>query len=73
MDPLSAQNAKESLDLAFHMSNFLNTGLDRHTLSILISLCERGVNPEAVATLVKELRRESAAFSQKPIQSQNGH
>ncbi|XP_022151721.1 mitotic-spindle organizing protein 1B [Momordica charantia] len=58
MDPEAARTARESLDLAFHMSNILNTGIDRHTLSILIALCDMGVNPEALAAVVKELRRE---------------
>jgi len=44
------------------MSRILNTGLDRETLAILISLCECGVNPEALAAVVKELRREAAAL-----------
>ena len=39
-----------------------NTGLDRESLSILIGLCECGVNPEALAHVVKELRREGAAL-----------
>ncbi|KAJ4981587.1 hypothetical protein NE237_032424 [Protea cynaroides] len=38
MDPEAARNARESLELAFHMSNILETELDRHTLSILITL-----------------------------------
>ncbi|XP_027188189.1 mitotic-spindle organizing protein 1B-like [Cicer arietinum] len=58
MDPEAARSARESLDLAFHMSNILNTGLDRHSLSILIALCDLGVNPEALAAVVKELRKE---------------
>ena len=36
--------------------------MDRSTLSILVSLCENGVNPEALALVVKELRRESEAL-----------
>ena len=32
--------------VAYEMSRLLNTGLDREQLSILISLCENGVNPE---------------------------
>lgn len=56
MDTTEAgRNARESLDLAFKMSNILETGLDRHTLSLLIALCDRGVNPEALAALVREL------------------
>lgn len=58
MDPEAARTARESLDLAFHMSNILDTGLDRHTLSVLIALCDLGVNPEALAAVVKELQQE---------------
>jgi len=45
--------------------------LDRSTLSILVSLCENGVNPEALALVVKELRRESDAL--KVINNKNEH
>lgn len=62
MDALSAQRARETLDIAHEISKLLNTGLDRDTLSILIALCENGVNPEALAAVVKELRREAAAL-----------
>ena len=50
------------LDL-FEISNILNTGLDRETLAILVNLCESGVHPEALAAVVKELRREAAAVA----------
>ncbi|KAJ6778736.1 MITOTIC-SPINDLE ORGANIZING PROTEIN 1A-LIKE [Salix koriyanagi] len=63
MDPEAAKTARESLELAFHMSNLLDTGLDRHTLSVLIALCDLGLNPEALAAVVKELRREPASSS----------
>ncbi|KAG5068828.1 hypothetical protein JHK85_001205 [Glycine max] len=59
----AARTARESLDLAFHMSNILDTGLDRHTLSVLIALCDLGVNPEALAAVVKELRKEKPSLS----------
>ncbi|KAK4370733.1 hypothetical protein RND71_010208 [Anisodus tanguticus] len=60
MDPEAARNA---LDLVFHMSNILDTGLDRHTLSVLIALSEMGFNPEALSAVVKELRRETSDSS----------
>ncbi|GMY19032.1 mitotic-spindle organizing protein 1A-like [Fagus crenata] len=66
MDPEAARTARESLDLAFHMSNILDTGLDRHTLSVLIALCDLGLNPESLAAVVKELRRESPTSSATP-------
>ncbi|KAB2021260.1 hypothetical protein E1A91_D07G130000v1 [Gossypium mustelinum] len=71
MDPEAARTARESLDLAFHMSNILDTGLDRHTLSVLVALCDLGLNPEALAAVVKELQREpppSTPFSSSSSQ-----
>jgi mitotic-spindle organizing protein 1 len=46
----------------FEMSQILNCGIDQKTLSILASLVENGVNPEALAAVVKELKRESDAL-----------
>lgn len=45
------------------ISTILDTGLDRKTLRLLLELTESGVNPEALAAVVKELRREAAALS----------
>ena len=45
------------------ISTILDTGLDRKTLSLLLELIESGVNPEALAAVVKELRRESATLN----------
>ncbi|KAF9433032.1 Mitotic-spindle organizing protein 1 [Entomortierella beljakovae] len=55
------QEARQAMDILAEMSTLLNTGLDRETLSVCVSLCESGVNPEALAAVIKELRRESAA------------
>ena len=44
------------------ISNLLNTGLDSETLVLCVKLCEAGVNPEALASVIEELRRESAAI-----------
>ena len=66
MESEAARTAKESLDLAFHMSNILDTGLDRHTLSLLIALCDLGFNPEALAALVKELGGRTTQPSSSP-------
>ncbi|PIN06724.1 hypothetical protein CDL12_20723 [Handroanthus impetiginosus] len=67
----AARIARDSLDLVFHMSNILEIGLDRHTLSILIALCEMGLNPESLVAVVKELRRESptSSSSTEPVAS----
>lgn len=49
------------------MSAILNCGLDQRTLTILAGLIENGVNPEALAAVVKELKRETEALKVKPI------
>ena len=46
------------------ISGLLNTGLDRNSLSILVQLCEMGVNPGALVHVVQELRRESVRLQQ---------
>jgi hypothetical protein len=33
--------------------------LDRETLAIVLALCDEGVNPEALAEVIKYLRREA--------------
>jgi mitotic-spindle organizing protein 1 len=43
------------------ISELMNTGLDRETLVICVSLCEAGVNPEALGAVIKELRAEAKA------------
>lgn len=40
------------------VSNLLNTGLDSETLALLVGLCETGLNPEALVTVVNEVRKE---------------
>lgn len=59
---LDPESARETMEILYEVSKILNTGLDRNTLSILVGLCESGVNPEALAAVVKELRREGAAL-----------
>lgn len=59
--------ARETMRVLEEMSELLNTGLDRESLGLLVALTEEGVNPEALAAVVKELRREAAA-----IRGENG-
>ncbi|KAF4512813.1 hypothetical protein G6O67_000151 [Ophiocordyceps sinensis] len=56
--------AQQAVDILHDISILLNSHLDRRTLSICISMIERGVNPEALAQVVKELRREAQVVDQ---------
>ncbi len=62
MDPEQQNNrsSDQSDNLLHTISQILDTGLDKETLRILIGLVEAGVNPEALALIVKELRRAGA-------------
>ncbi|OWF51939.1 Mitotic-spindle organizing protein 1 [Mizuhopecten yessoensis] len=53
--------ARETMDSLLEISRLLNTGLDAETLTTCVRLCESGVNPEALALVIQELRRETAA------------
>ncbi|KIW51498.1 mitotic-spindle organizing protein 1 [Exophiala xenobiotica] len=53
------EKAREVVDILEEISVLLNTELDRTQLSLCVSLIENGVNPEALATAIKELRRET--------------
>ncbi|KAL1430196.1 hypothetical protein MTO96_015312 [Rhipicephalus appendiculatus] len=44
---------KETFDVLLEMSQLLNTGLDAQSLALCVKLCESGVNPEALACLIK--------------------
>ncbi|KAH7936025.1 hypothetical protein HPB52_016695 [Rhipicephalus sanguineus] len=43
------------------MSQLLNTGLDPQSLALCVQLCESGVNPEALACLIKEIRSRTSS------------
>ena len=53
------------------ISELLNTGLDDETLKICVQLIEVGINPEALATVVLELRRETAAVMVRIVYSKH--
>lgn len=55
---------KETIDILHEMATILNTGLDRDAVALCISLCERGANPEALATVIKDLQERQAAHKQ---------
>lgn len=59
LDRSKVPAARETIDTLMEISNLMNTGLDAESLAICIKLCEAGVNPEALAAVIKELRRES--------------
>lgn len=62
MNLSAKQEANEALDILYQISCTLGTSLSKETLSILAGLCEAGVNPEALAVVVRELRREAQAI-----------
>ncbi|KAJ0066891.1 hypothetical protein NL108_004886 [Boleophthalmus pectinirostris] len=63
----SAANAnlnavRETMEVLLEISRLLNTGLDMESLSICVRLCEQGINPEALSSVIKELRKASESL-----------
>ncbi|CDR96428.1 hypothetical protein, conserved [Babesia bigemina] len=58
---------EEGMDIIFEISRILNTGLDRETVSILVGLCEKGVDPTVLAYVVKHLKEARKDFLSKLV------
>ncbi|EST06289.2 Protein of unknown function DUF3743 [Kalmanozyma brasiliensis GHG001] len=52
--------SQETMDILHDLSQLLNTGLSREQLRACVELIESGVNAEAVAAIVENLRKEAA-------------
>ena len=63
MDPASVVKQDQAIEILHQIASILDTGLDKETLRILVGLCEAGVNPDALAAVVKELRRAAGALA----------
>uniref|UniRef100_A0A6I8NI67 Mitotic spindle organizing protein 1 n=2 Tax=Ornithorhynchus anatinus TaxID=9258 RepID=A0A6I8NI67_ORNAN len=59
---LNLNAVRETMDVLLEISRILNTGLDMETLSICVRLCEQGINPEALSSVIKELRKATEAL-----------
>ncbi|KAF2765035.1 hypothetical protein EJ03DRAFT_220575 [Teratosphaeria nubilosa] len=54
--------AREVIDILHEISTLLNTNLDRQSLSYCVSLIENGVNPEALAKVITELKAQNQCY-----------
>ncbi|SNX82495.1 uncharacterized protein MEPE_01201 [Melanopsichium pennsylvanicum] len=52
--------SQETMDILHDLSQLLNTGLSREQLRACVELIESGVNAEAVAAIIENLRKEAA-------------
>ena len=59
LNQLDIEDSKETLDILYEMSQILNCGLNKETLNILVTMIEKGVNPEALIRVVEELRKHN--------------
>jgi len=62
----------QTRDIFFNLlqiSKLLSTGLDSESLALCVRLCELGINPEALATVIKEIRQMAEIqHKNKPIE-----
>ncbi|XP_012284007.1 mitotic-spindle organizing protein 1-like [Orussus abietinus] len=61
--------ARKTFQILYQISKLLNTNLDQATLSICVRLLESGVNPQALAAVVRELQREVKALNEAQVES----
>lgn len=64
--------AQQTLDILYDISQLLGTQLDKETLATCIGMIESGVNPEALAAVIQELRREGAAVAAAKTNADGG-
>ena len=57
----TSNEAREALDCLHELSQLLNTGLDKKTLTACVRLLEGGVHPDALAQIIQVLRTETRA------------
>jgi len=67
----SEQDVAGAMDALMEISKILNTGLDAETLAVCVELCELGINPEAIATVIKEIRSQTASLQQEESSSKS--
>jgi len=60
----SSQAEQDTFETLLQISQLLNTGLDRQTLSTCMQLCQLGVNPEALAAVIKKIRKKPDSSKQ---------
>jgi mitotic-spindle organizing protein 1 len=58
-DRISSRSAQKHLEITHEISKILECDLDRETLAVCISMLQNGVEPESLALVVKELKREA--------------
>ncbi|KIR24808.1 mitotic-spindle organizing protein 1 [Cryptococcus deuterogattii 99/473] len=66
-DEAILRNARETIDSLYDLSQLLQTGLDKSTLSICVGMIEQGANPDTLAAVIKELRAENEALNSQDI------
>lgn len=64
--------AKQTYLTLLELSNLLCTGLNPETLTICVRLCEAGVNPEALAAVIRDLRKQVANCNKNTHEDDKG-
>lgn len=65
----SIKEAKETFQSLMELSRLLCTGLEPDTLAICVQLCEAGINPELLANVLRELRKQVQSTQDQNIEN----
>lgn len=61
--PSKSVEAMHAMLIVEELSNYLETGLDKETLSICVRLIENGIPATALAHAILEIRKEASKIS----------
>ena len=57
------RDAMEALQVVEDISNLLNIGMDKETLTVCIRLIENGINPSTLAHGILDIKRDAAKLA----------
>ena len=63
LSQLDIEESRETFEILYELSQILNCGVNRDALSTMVSMIENGVNPEALAAVVKEMKKENMSIN----------
>lgn len=72
MEKRSITADKSAFNALYNISLILNTGLSREELILCIQLCEKGINPDMLAQVVREMKNEVEHLKEEAMAKKSG-
>lgn len=63
---------KGAFNALYNISQILNTGLTKEELILCVQLCEKGINPNMLADIVREMKKEVKNLKEQAMAKKSG-